>query len=144
MKRNLRIGLFVLAAGGVGWAVLATHLERDPLDAKKDFLQGLEQARQASLEERGLPTFIPETRSDWLNFCRGWPAHRSCRVMQETGYPFPKEHVAAQCQFEEEIRVENSEAKYGSEVGARLEWSRFDKSLTPELVCAAYGFDLGE
>ena len=139
MKFNLSIVLSMLAACAVGWVVLAKYFERDPVDAKKDFLRALEQGRQASLEERGLPTFTPLTRSDWLKFCRGWPAHRSCRIMQETGYPFAKEHVAAQCRSEEKIRVENSEAKYGPELGARLEWSRFDNALTPEMICAAYG-----
>ena len=137
--RSLGIVLSVLAASAAVWIELGEQFDRDPLRAKKEFLQGLEQARLASLEECGLPTFIPETRSDWLKFCRGWPAHRSCRVMQETGYPFSKDHVAAQCQFEETIWAENSEARYGPEVGARLEWSRFDDALTAELVCAAYG-----
>lgn len=75
MKRNSTIVLGAVAACAVGLFVFAKYLERDPVDAKKDFLQALEHARQTSLEERGLPTFVPETKSDWLNYCRGWPAH---------------------------------------------------------------------
>ena len=68
MKSNLGIVLSILAACAVGRVVLAKHFERDPVDVKKDFLQGVEQGRQASLVDRGLPTFVPENRSDWLNF----------------------------------------------------------------------------
>lgn len=141
--------LFLLSLAACGFALLAFVISRpSPGDreaqAAISVKQGLEEARRASLRAQGLPDFIPETKSDWARFCQGWPDHSGCVILRDVGFPFSRESVANQCGWEKRELEKGILHKRGDTSGAKLEWYLYDESLTPAVICAAYGLKLEE
>ncbi len=140
--RGLAAWILIAITGAVAAYLLTPRPGDRAANAAREFSLMHEEVRRAGLRARGLPEFIPETTTEWQEFCQGWPDHQSCETLREVGYPFSWERMEGQCSAEKKVREEGTEHYYSEDSGYRRIWRKYDENLDPETACAAYGIDL--